>query len=147
MSSTRVVEPYSLQRELPNWRVHTWDRSRDAERSFRLDRMRSAQLTQERFEPRSAFDPHGFRDGRSAKILYLKGVAARWAAERGATPLKDGTALAEMPVGSVEWLIGEVLSQRGEAILLEPEEMRQAVADRARELANELGVSRLRARA
>jgi proteasome accessory factor BC len=145
--SKRVVEPYSLQRELPNWRVHTWDRSRDAERSFRLDRMRSAQLTQERFEPRSAFDPHGFRDGRSAKILYLKGVAARWAAERGATPLKDGTALAVMPVGSVEWLIGEVLSQRGEAILLEPEEMRQAVADRARELANELGVSRLRARA
>jgi proteasome accessory factor C len=145
--SKRVVEPYSLERELPNWRVHTWDRSRDAERSFRLDRMRSAQLTQERFEPRTAFDPHGFRDGRSAKILYLKGVAARWAAERGATPLKDGTALAEMPVGSVEWLIGEVLSQRGEAILLEPEEMRQAVADRARELANELGVSRLRARA
>ena len=114
--------------------MHTWDRSRDAERSFRLDRMRSAQLTQERFEPRTAFDPHGFRDGRSAKILYLKGVAARWAAERGATPLKDGTALAEMPVGSVEWLIGEVLSQRGEAILLEPEEMREAVADRAREL-------------
>ena len=38
---------------------------------FRLDRMRSAQLTQERFEPRTTFDPHGFRDGRSAKILYL----------------------------------------------------------------------------
>src|SRR5213594_336381 len=145
--SKRIVEPYSLERELPNWRVHTWDRSRDAERSFRLDRMRSAQLTQERFEPRTAFDPHGFRDGRSAKILYLKGVAARWAAERGATPLKDGTALAEMPVGGVDWLIGEVLSQRGEAVLLEPDEMRKAVADRARELGNELGVSRLRARA
>ena len=48
-----------------------------------------------------------------AKVLYAKGVAARWAAERGATPLKDGTALAEMPVGSQEWLIGEILSQRG----------------------------------
>jgi proteasome accessory factor BC len=145
--SKRVVEPYSLERELPNWRVHTWDRSRDAERSFRLDRMRSAQLTQERFEPRLSFDPHGFRDGRTAKILYLKGVAARWAAERGATLLKDGSALAEMPVGSEEWLIGEVFSQRGDAILLEPKEMRKAVADRARELANELGVSRLRVRA
>jgi predicted DNA-binding transcriptional regulator YafY len=52
-----------------------------------------------------------------------------------------------MPVGGVEWLIGEVLSQRGEAVLLEPEEMRKAVADRARELGNELGVSRLRVRA
>src|SRR5437763_350366 len=145
--SQRIVEPYSLERELPNWRVHTWDRSKDAERSFRLDRMRSAQLTQERFEPRTAFDPHGFRDGRSAKILYLKGVAARWAAERGATPLKDDTALADMPVGSPEWLISEILSHRGDAVLLEPEEMRAAVAARARELATELGVSRLRVRA
>src|SRR5213593_4804674 len=145
--SKRVVEPYSLERELPNWRVHTWDRSRDAERSFRLDRMRSAQLTQERFDPRPAFEPHGFRDARTAKILYLKGVGARWAAERGATLLKDGTALVEMPVGSEDWLLGEILSHRGEAILLEPDAMRKAVADRARELANELGVSRLRARA
>jgi len=44
-------------------------------------------------------------------------------------------------------LIGEVLSHRGEAVILEPSEMRSAVAARARALANELGVSRLRARA
>jgi proteasome accessory factor BC len=145
--SKRVVEPYSLERELPNWRVHTWDRTRDAERSFRLDRMRTATLTSNQFEPRPGFQPRGFRDARTAKVLYLKGVAARWAAERGAVPLKDGTALAEMPVGSQEWLIGEILSHRGEAVLLEPAEMRKEVAARARELANELGVARLRARA
>jgi predicted DNA-binding transcriptional regulator YafY len=143
--SKRVVEPYSLERELPNWRVHTWDRTRDAERSFRLDRMRSAKLTADPFDPRPAFEPRGLRDARTAKVLYLKGVAARWAVERGATALKDGTALAEMPVGSPEWMIGEILSQRGEAVLLEPEEMRKAVAARARELAGELGVARLRA--
>src|SRR2546421_1583594 len=145
--SQRIVEPYSLERELPNWRVHTWDRSRDAERSFRLDRMRSAKVTPDSFEPRPPFEPRGLRDARTAKVLYLKGVNARWAAERGATPLKDGTALAEMPVGSAEWLTGEILSQRGEAVLLEPAEMREAVAARTRELANELGVSRLRVRA
>jgi predicted DNA-binding transcriptional regulator YafY len=145
--SQRIVEPYSLERELPNWRVHTWDRTRKAERSFRLDRMRSAKVTDESFEPRPAFEPNRLRDARSAKVLYAKGVAARWAAERGATLLKDGTALAEMPVGSEDWLIGEILSQRGEAILLEPGEMRDAIAARTRELANELGVSRLRARA
>jgi proteasome accessory factor BC len=145
--SKRIVEPYSLERELPNWRVHTWDRSRDAERSFRLDRMRNATVTADNFEPRQGFEPRGLRDARSAKVLYLKGVAARWAVERGATLLKDGTAVADMPVGSPEWLIGEIFSQRGEAILLEPEEMRAAVESRARELAAELGVSRMRARA
>ncbi len=145
-SSQRIVEPYSLERELPNWRVHTWDRTRDGERSFRLDRMRSARLTPETFEPRPAFEPRGFRDARTAKVLYDKGVAARWAAERGATLLKDGSAVADMPVGSPEWLVSEILSHRGEAVLLEPDEMREVVANRARELANELGVARLRVR-
>jgi proteasome accessory factor C len=110
--------------------------------------MRSARLTDETYEPRPAFEPRGLRGARTAKVLYAKGVAARWAAERrGATLLKDGTALAEMAVGSPEWLIGEILSQRGEAVLLEPAEMRETIAARARELANELGVSRLRVRA
>jgi proteasome accessory factor C len=143
----RTVEPYSLERELPNWRVHTWDRTRNGERSFRLDRMRSAQLTEETFEPRAGFEPHGLQNARTARVLYAKGVPARWAAERGATLLKDGSALADVPAGSTEWLIGEIFSHRGEAVLVEPEELRAAVADRARELANVLGVSRLRVRA
>ena len=45
--SLRRVEPYTIERELPVWRVHTWDRTVDAARTFRLDRMRSARLTDE----------------------------------------------------------------------------------------------------
>ncbi|TMK33561.1 MAG: WYL domain-containing protein [Actinobacteria bacterium] len=143
--SQRLVEPYSLERKLPNWQVHTWDRTRDAERSFRLDRMRKARLTDKTYEPRTGFEPHGLRDARTAQVLYTKSVA-RWALERGARPLKDGTALAEMPVGSPEWLVGEILFYRGEAIVLEPEDLRKRTAERAKELLTELGVSRLRVR-
>ena len=39
-----------------------------------------------------------------------------------------------MRYGSVEWLVGEILSLRGEAVLLEPAELRTRVAERAREL-------------
>ena len=141
--SKRAVEPYSLERELPNWRVHTWDRTRDGERSFRLDRMRSARLTDETFEPRPGFEPSRLRDARTARIHYSKQVA-RWAVERGAQPLKDGTALAELPVGSTEWLESEIFSYRGEAAVLEPADLRERIAERAKELANELGVARLR---
>jgi proteasome accessory factor BC len=143
--SKRLVEPYSLERKLPNWQVHTWDRTRDAERSFRLDRMRNARVTDETYEPRPGFEPRGLRDARTAKVLYTKPIA-RWALERGAQPLKDGTALAEMPVGSPEWLVGETLFYRGEAIVLEPEDLRDRIGKRAKELATELGVSRLRVR-
>jgi len=143
--SKRLVEPYSLERKLPNWQVHTWDRTRDAERSFRLDRMRNARITDETYEPRLGFEPRGLRDARTAKVLYTKPIA-RWALERRARPLKDGTALAEMPVGSPEWLVGETLFYRGEAIVLEPEDLRARIAQRAKELATELGVARLRVR-
>jgi proteasome accessory factor BC len=142
-SSTRVVEPYSLERELPNWRVHTWDRTRDGERSFRLDRMRSATLLDETFDPREGFEPSRLRDARTAEVLYTKQVA-RWARERGARPLVDGTALAELPVGSPEWLESEIFSYRGEAVVLEPEDLRGHIRDRAKQLATELGVNRLR---
>jgi proteasome accessory factor C len=141
--SQHLVEPYKLERSLPYWYVHTWDRTRDGERSFRLDRMRSAMLTKTEFEPREDFEPTRLGDARTARVLYTKAVA-RWAAERGARPLKNGTALAEMPVGSAEWLVGEILSYRGEAIVLEPDDLRRRIGARARELASELGVSRLR---
>ena len=53
----------------------------------------------------------------------------------------------DLPVGSYEWLESEVLSLRGEAILLEPDELRRTIAARAKALAKELGVERMRVRA
>ena len=143
--STRLVEPYSLERQLPNWYVHTWDRSSDAERSFRLDRMRSAKLTREHFEPREGFEPTRLRGARSARVHYAPEIA-RWAIERGARRLADGSAIRELPVGSDEWLESEILALRGAAVILEPEELRTRLALRARALAKDLGVERLRAR-
>jgi predicted DNA-binding transcriptional regulator YafY len=141
--STHLVEPYSLERKLPYWYVHTWDRTREGERSFRLDRMRSARLQRGHFEPREGFDPHEFRDARAARIWYSKAIA-RWELEKGAGLLKDGSAVAERPVGSPEWLVGEILSYRGEAVVLEPKELRGEIASRAQAVQRELGLSRVR---
>ena len=141
--STHLVEPYSLERKLPYWYIHTWDRTRDGERSFRLDRMRSARLQRGHFEPREGFDPHEFRDARTARIWYSKEIA-RWEFEKGARRLKDGSAAAERPVGSPEWLVGEILSYRGEAVVLEPPELRKEIAGRAQSVQRELGLSRVR---
>ena len=141
--SMHLVEPYSLERRLPYWYVHTWDRTRDGERSFRLDRMRSARLQRGHFEQREGFDPHEFRDARAARIWYSKQIA-RWEFEKGASLLKDGSAVAERPVGSPEWLVGEILSYRGEAVVLEPKELRREIASRAQAVQRELGLSRVR---
>ncbi len=142
--STRVIEPYKFERALPWWYVHTWDRTSDGERSFRLDRMRSAKLTKEKFDAREDFEPVRLRNARRALVLYTPAIA-RYEVERGARRLTDKSALREIPVGSDEWLESEILSKRGEAIVLEPADLRTRIAERARSLAKELGVERLRA--
>ena len=71
-------------------------------------------------------------------------LVARWKVERGARPLTDHAALAELPFKTEEWLLSEVLADRGETVVLEPAELRHTVARRAKELATELGVSRSR---
>jgi predicted DNA-binding transcriptional regulator YafY len=140
----RTVEPYSIERRLPNWYVHAWDTERDQPRSYRLDRMRSAKVLKKSFKPREGFDPSELHGATSARIWYSAAVA-RWEIEKGARPLVDGAAIADRSVGSAEWLVGEVVSYRGEAIVLEPQELRARVALRARELGNELRPNRAKA--
>jgi predicted DNA-binding transcriptional regulator YafY len=107
--------------------------------------MRSAKLTKEKFEAREDFEPVRLRNARRALVLYTPAIA-RYEVERGARRLTDKSALREIPVGSDEWLESEILSKRGEAIVLEPADLRTRIAERARSLAKELGVERLRAR-
>jgi proteasome accessory factor BC len=143
---TRTVEPYTIERRLPNWFVHTWDVDRDAARSYRLDRMRKAKVLRKTFKPREGFDPAELRGTTKARIWYSPEVA-RWEVEKGALPLVDGAAVGERPVGSAEWLVGEVLSFRGAAVVLEPLELRKQVAARAAELEKELRAAASSARA
>jgi proteasome accessory factor BC len=143
--TTHLVEPYVLERELPHWYVHTWDRTREATRSFRLDRMKDARVLRGRFDRREDFEPDRLTGARVVRVHFSPAVA-RWRIERGtARPLADGSAVEETAVGSTEWLLGEILFFRGQATVVEPEDLRRQVADRARELAQQLGVSRLRA--
>ena len=136
--SVRRVEPYTIERELPVWRVHTWDLSVDGARTFRLDRMRSARLTDTHFEARDGFDPSYLQNPRVARLLHSPAVA-RWKLERGARPLTDGSAIADVPYKTEEWLLSEVLADRGETTVLEPHRLREVVAKRARRLQRELG--------
>jgi predicted DNA-binding transcriptional regulator YafY len=143
--TTHLVEPYALERRLPHWYVHTWDRTRDAERSFRLDRMRSARITRDSFDVRAGFEPHWLQGARVARVRYSP-AAAPWRIERGATPLADGAALAEISVGDPDWLVSEIFSACGDAVVVEPEDLRARVAERAVALAAELGLAPVAAR-
>ena len=138
--STRLVEPYTIERELPYWRVHTWDRGVDGPRTYRLDRMRSARLTAEKFEAREDFDPNYLAEPATARLWHAPPIA-RWKLERDARALTDKSAVSDVTFKTEEWLLSEVLADRGETVVIEPTAMRRAVAARAQALQSELGLS------
>src|SRR3954465_206813 len=137
-TSVRVIEPHALERELPWWYVHSWARTRDAQRSFRLDRMRKAELLDETFEPRPELVPKKLSDASTARVLFFPALG-RWRLERGALPLAKGYALEELRFGSMEYLVGEILSHRGEGEVIEPAGVRSEILTRAKRLKKELG--------
>jgi predicted DNA-binding transcriptional regulator YafY len=142
---TRTVAPYAIERTLPHWYVHTWDMDRDAARSYRLDRTRTAKVLRKGFEPRDGFDPAMLSDVTKARVWYAPEVA-RWEVEKGARALVDGSAVGDRSVGSADWLVGEVLSYGGSAVVVAPLDLRKRVADRATELERELRAARSLAR-
>src|SRR6516165_4472092 len=136
--STRVVEPYALINGLEGWYLTAFDPSRESVRHFRLDRIKSASLTGERFEPRSDVDPGADVDGwpRTGEVpasrrarVWISPERARWAREerRVVAQLDDGSVIVERGFASMRYLVRDVLKEAGDAIVLEPDDARAAV--------------------
>jgi len=125
-------------------RCTPWDRTPTGERSSpaRPD----AERPNARRRLRAA---RGLRTPRPARTqtrpdLVLAEVA-RWRLERGtARLLKDGSAIEEVAVGGEDWLIGEILSFSGEAVLREHEGAARADRRSSAQAPGRLGLTRVR---
>ena len=132
----RRVEPYKLMNGREGWYVHVWDPDKDDTRSFRLDRIRSATVLDDSFEPRPGIEPdiHGWprtgevADSRMARV-WMMPERARWAREdrRVVEELEDGAVIVEWAYKGTPFLVREVLKEAGDAAVLEPADAREAV--------------------
>jgi proteasome accessory factor BC len=136
--TTRLVEPYALINGREGWYLASFDPARQNVRHFRLDRIKSATVTDERFEPRADVDPAADVDGwpRTGEVpasrrarVWVSPERARWAREeRGAiAELEDGSVIVELGFAGVDWLVRETLKEAGDAVVLEPDDARDAV--------------------
>jgi proteasome accessory factor BC len=142
--TTRRIEPYKLMNGQEGWYVHSWDPEKDDTRSFRLDRIRSATVLDEVFEPRPGIEPdiHGWpstgevADARTARV-WIAPEPARWAREDKSVvqELADGAVIVELPFAGHHYLAREILKEAGDAVVLEPDDARQAVLEAAETLA------------
>jgi proteasome accessory factor C len=140
--STRTVEPYALMNGREGWYLASYDPSREDVRHFRLDRIKSAAMTDESFEPRPDIDPSADVDGwpRTGEVpssararIWISPERARWAREEWAVvaELQDGSVIVELGFAGLDWLVREVLKEAGDAVVLEPEDARAEVRSAA----------------
>ncbi len=134
----RRVEPYALTNGREGWYVASFDPDKGAMRHFRLDRIKSVDVTEECFEPRPEVDPAAEVDGwlrtgevetsRAARVL-VSPERARWAREarRVVEERRDGSVVVELSFAGVDWLVREILKEAGDAAVLEPQDAREAV--------------------
>jgi proteasome accessory factor BC len=134
----RRVEPYALTNGREGWYVACFDPERDGVRHFRLDRIKRATVTDEKFTPRPEVDPAAEVDGwlrtgevpasRSARV-WVSPDRARWAREmrRVVEEWSDGAVVVELSFAGVDWLVREILKEAGDAVVLEPQDARDAV--------------------
>jgi proteasome accessory factor BC len=138
--STRTVEPYALINGREGWYVASYDPSRADVRHFRLDRFKSATVTDESFEPRADVNPAADVDGwpRTGEVpaarrarVWISPERTRWAREERTVTeeLEDGAVIVERGFASMRYLVRDVLKEAGDAVVLEPEEARAAVRE------------------
>jgi predicted DNA-binding transcriptional regulator YafY len=136
----RQVEPYQLVSGPEGWYLGCYDLRRSATRHFRLDRMKEARLTRRSFEPRDGTDErlaeqewlvHGEVGSAGVARVWVSPERARWLREERTVveELADEAVVVELPYGSPDWLVREILKGVGDLVVLEPEDARKAVLD------------------
>jgi proteasome accessory factor BC len=139
--TTRQVEPYLLFRGQEAWYLEAFCLLAQAQRTFKLERIRSARATEATYLPRPEMDLASGRSGQA----FTPGEVATWSTvrfqprwlrhleDRGVefVALADGRLEARIPYADEGWMAYDVLRFLGEAVLERP----QSARDRIRELA------------
>jgi len=137
-TSTREIDPEVVFSAIGHWYVAAWDAGADAERLFRVDRIRSTERTGERFSPRglegagrSLYTP----TERDVDVRLRLAPAARWVAEYyetvGDVQRDDGTLEIVVPAARLEWLERLALRLGRDLEIVDPPELRGRVRDLA----------------
>jgi len=138
--SRREIEPEEVFSGMGHWYVAAWDVDADAERLFRVDRVRSAVPTGGRFSPRGL--QGAGRDlysptGEDVAVRLRLRPAARWIAEYYATTgveeQDDGGVEVTLPARQLGWVARLLLRVGNDADVVEPAELLEEARRLARE--------------
>jgi proteasome accessory factor C len=143
--SARRVEPYLLFRSQEAWYLEAYCLSAEGQRTFKLERIRAARLTEETYGARPEVDLTTSRGGQAFKpgteatwsIVRFQPRWRRYLEEQGVefVSLPGGDLEARIPYADEGWMAYEVLRFLGEAVLIHPSSARIRVRELAAALA------------
>jgi predicted DNA-binding transcriptional regulator YafY len=150
-TSQRKISPQRLIHYRDNWYLDAWCHTRNALRSFAVERITAAKVLPQRCRdvPEKQLDTHyassyGIFAGepKHTAVLRFTPERARWVADEHWHPqqqsllLGDGSYELRIPYSDPRELVMDILKHGGEVEVLAPKELRNAVAER---LINALG--------
>lgn len=142
--TSRLVHPWALVNRLGVWYLVAYCEHAGEERVFRLDRIKSAEPTDTRFDPPSRVPLDVVPQTEElpvAEVVIRAGAAPpderTWP---GATVFEqpDGSYVVRVPYQSPTWVARRVVARLGDAVVRAPEEVRQAVRELATAIAAHL---------
>jgi len=135
----RDIDPHVMFLYLHEWRTKAYCHLRKAERTFVINRIKNAYMLPESFTPKQAIidsvtldEIVSYKKIPNVKIS-LTGDAVKFAkanlmhSRQKVTKKRDGTILLTIPKVPAEVVVPWILSQKGEAVPLEPPEIVDAV--------------------
>jgi proteasome accessory factor C len=144
--SSRVIDPEEVFVALGHWYVAAWDVTIDAERLFRVDRIRRVEPTGERFAPRglegagrALYTP----TEEDVSVRLRLAPSARWIGEYYTTTDEqeraDGSLDITLPARTLGWVARLMLRVGSDATVLAPPELTAQVAALARSTLDRYG--------
>jgi len=145
--TTRTIEPHLLVNARDAWYLVAFCHQAQDQRTFRVDRIRSATVLATHFSRRAdimaagPYLPFGIRNeggGATAQsaAVWCSESLSRWVIEEHPSWDRhtDGSVVVEIPYASEEWMVKEVLKHQGDAVLRTPESLRATIAAMATEI-------------
>ena len=134
----RVFRPHAVLDHAGRWYVHGEDAAKSAERTFRVDRIRSVRALEQTFADPGPMDPLRFQreqlffpTGREVPVrLRFSPAAAPWALSRygqKAQRLQGGGAEVVIDSAGTAYAVSLALSFAGEAEIISPPDAREAL--------------------
>ena len=136
--SERLVDPARIFIVDSEPYLAAWEEAKQAHRTFRIDRIRTAHMEEEQSQPHlkdldfDAVSPFNLGDGDTVQLAINQEFT--WLAEyydmRLGEDLGNGEVAATMPMGSVDWLIRFALGQADRLRVVAPQSVVNLIAER-----------------